>query len=66
MVLALVGDFLSKNCARRLLLPTEVFPIMGSLQSMVEIMAAIDEDEEVVTENENANPVLFVLYHSAL
>ena len=47
-------------------MPTEVFPIMGSLQSMVEIMAAIDEDEEIVTENENANPVLFVLYHSAL
>ena len=47
-------------------MPTEAFPIMGSLQSMVEIMAAIDEDEEIVTESENANPVLFVLYHSAL
>ena len=33
---------------RRLLLPTEEFPIKSSLQLMIEFVAAIDEDEEMV------------------
>lgn len=33
---------------RRLLLPTEEFPIRSSLQLMIEFVAAIDEDEEMV------------------
>jgi hypothetical protein len=33
---------------RRLLLPTEEFPIRSSLQLMIEFAAAIGEDEEMV------------------
>ena len=33
-------------------MPTEEFPIRSSLQSMVESVVAIDEDEEIVADNE--------------
>lgn len=53
VALALAGDhYLSKNCTKRLLLPTEEFSIRSSLQSMVESVVAIDEDEEIVADNE--------------
>ena len=52
VVAALSGNHcLSVNCRRRLLLPTEVFPIRRSLQSTTDSAAAIDEDEGSVADN---------------